>query len=482
MQKLTKTIIFAIFLIAQFAYASAQNTQPGKYNQLSKSSYAKQKDSLKKALVCPVLFKKKETQKKYKEFWESRTDFITTAIDDNDFTREPAIYDYVSGILNELVAANGAYIKSYPLLFIDRSSSVNAYAMGNNMVAVNMGLLSFAEYREEIALALAHELAHNILGHPENSMKERAELLTSDEYINDVKSVLDSKYGRYSKLKKIMEGYSFSHNRHNRYHEEEADSVATILLKNSNIAFAPAFFLRLDSADLVYKTPLKSSVRSYMTDLSIGVEDAWMRKGSKGLSNKNYSFSQGEIGDSAKTHPDCKVRYERMLPHASGKTLTPMKASLRADVNKSIIWSLFVNSNLTAAFYRLLLEKDRGNFDAWHKTMAAYIMNGLFYADKHLSRFNVINIKSKEYISASYYELQTMFEQFPRERLETSCKECFNQAYWQQASADERSFKSLLAYLNFTEEQKSSEIKSMRKEFEESYGQSLYREFIEQIK
>ncbi|WP_255157337.1 M48 family metalloprotease [Ferruginibacter sp. HRS2-29] len=482
MQKYTKTSITAIFLITAYLYSPAQSAQPGRYNQLSKSSYSKQKDSLKKALVCPVLFKKKETQKKYKEFWDSRTDFITAAIDDNDFTREPAMYNYVSEILSELVSANREYIKSYPLLFIDRSPSVNAYAIGNNMVAVNMGLLSFSGYREEIALALAHELAHNILMHPENSMKERAELLTSDEYINDVKSVLDSKYGRYSKLKKIMEGYSFSHNRHTRYHEEEADSMATILLKNSKIAFAPGFFLRLDSADLVYKTPLKNGTKTYMSDLNINVEETWMRKGTKGLSNRNYSFSQGEISDSAKTHPDCKARYEKLLPYATGNTLTPISASLKADVNKSIIWSLFVNSNLTSAFYRLLLEKDRGNFDAWHKVMAAYIMNGLFYADKKLSRFNVINIRSKEYISSNYYELQTMFEQFPRDRLESSCKECFNQPFWQQASADERSFRSLLAYLNFTGEQSASEIKSMRKEFQESYGQSLYLEFIEQIK
>ena len=370
-------------------------------------------------------------------------------------------------------------------MLIDRSSSVNAYALGNNIIAVNLGLLSFVQSREEMALVLAHEMSHNILLHCENSMKEKAAFLTSDEYINNVNAILESKYERYSRLKKIIEGYSFGSAKHNRYHEGEADSLAVVLLKNAQIAFNPAFFLRLDSADLVYKTALKADVKTYLQAVNFTADEAWFRKGGKGLSGKKYAFAQEEISDSLKTHPDCKKRYETLLPQSTftaGQKLNPVPVSLEVIANKTIIWTLFVNGNLTAAMYRLFLEKDKGNYDLWHQQMCTYVLNGLFLADKKLSRFNAINIRSKEYISSSYLELQNLFEQIPRENLEASCKTLFNQPFWQQAKADDRSFKSILATLNFAESLNQKELNALKKDFEQSFTESIYREFTEQIK
>lgn len=42
--------------------------------------------------------------------------------------------------------------------------SINAHADGNNVV-VNKGMMRFAETDEELALVVAHEIAHNALGH-----------------------------------------------------------------------------------------------------------------------------------------------------------------------------------------------------------------------------------------------------------------------------------------------------------------------------
>ena len=59
-QCLTLLLLLSIVL-------KAQQTQLYTYQQLSKTYYAFQKDSLKKAWVCPDAFKNKATQKKYKE-------------------------------------------------------------------------------------------------------------------------------------------------------------------------------------------------------------------------------------------------------------------------------------------------------------------------------------------------------------------------------------------------------------------------------
>jgi hypothetical protein len=46
-----------------------------------------------------------------------------------------------------------------------------------------------------------------------------------------VNAVLDSKYERYTRLKKVFEEYSFNRTKHSRYHEGDADSLAVVLLK-----------------------------------------------------------------------------------------------------------------------------------------------------------------------------------------------------------------------------------------------------------
>src|SRR5581483_10894673 len=126
--------------------------------------------------------------------------------------------------------ANHSLVPVKPFVLIDRSSSVNAYAVGSNVLAVNLGLITFSQTREELALAIAHEMSHNILHHVENAMQQKAEWLSSDEYRQSVSDVLNSKYERLSRLKKVLEGYTFSRNRHQRYHESEADSLAVLLL------------------------------------------------------------------------------------------------------------------------------------------------------------------------------------------------------------------------------------------------------------
>lgn len=480
-----RVLLFGIMMQLLSSPLTAQNLTPVNYSAFSKNSMTRQRDSLKNALVCPVQFTKKETQKKYKEIWDGRTTYIVDAINDNQFIQQPELHQYIFKILKDITVANPALIKNAPLLLIDRSSSVNAYALGNNIIAVNLGLLSFVQSREEMALVLAHEMSHNVLQHCENSMKEKAAFLTSEEYINNVNAILESKYERYSRLKKIIEGYSFGSAKHNRYHEGEADSLAVVLLKNAKITFNPAFFLRLDSADLVYKTPLKTEVKTYLQELNFTTDDAWFRKGGKGLSGRKYGFAQEEINDSLKTHPDCKKRYETLLPQSTftaAQKLTSVPPLLEVTANKTIIWTLFMNGNLTAAMYRIFLEKDKGNYDLWHQEMCSYVLNGLFLADKKLSRFNAINIKSKEYISASYLDLQTLFEQIPRENLATSCKVLFNQSFWQQAKPDDRSFKSILSTLNFSDGLSQKELNNLKKDFEQSYAESIYREFTEQIK
>lgn len=485
MRKIRNRLSFLVMISFILSYnLHGQNQNLYSYQDLSGFSLAKQKDSLKKAWGCPQLYKDKSTQKKYKEIWDDRTYFITSAIEANNFVNDREIYDYIEKIISDLKNSNPGLLQKKSFLLIDRSASVNAYAVGGDVMVVNLGMISFVQSREELALAIAHELSHNVLGHAENSMKERAVWLTSDEYKNSLKAVLDSKYGRLTRLKKVVESFTFNRSRHSRYHERDADSLAIILLKNSKISFDPAFFLRLDSTDSEYKQTLKSPTKTYFASYKVPLEDDWFLKRSRGLSSHNYNFSSSEgIADSLKTHPDCVERYNRTKSDASMTgELTPVPASIKMRGNKMLIWNIYDNLGLTECLYRIFLEKDKGSADPWYDFMTYNVLAGLYYSNKQLNRFNAIGIKPKEFISNNYYELQNLLEQIPSQNLEQLVKAGSNADFWNNMTSDAKGMKALFATLNFDNDDNSKKQATAAKDFITSNPSSMYCEFAEHFK
>ena len=478
--KPTNQILIA-FILFGFVQAKAQSKILYTYQDLSKTAYSKQKDSLKKNWLCPVIFDQKPTQKKFKELWDARTNYLISSIDNNNYVREQDVYNYVNSILSEIVKSNRKLISTTPLLLIDRSSAVNAYAIGGNIIAVNLGLLTFAQSRQEVALVIAHELSHNILLHPDNSMREEAEWFTSDEYKNSLNAVLDSRYERLTRLKKLFEGYKIDRSKHHRYHESDADSLAITLLKNSQIGFDARFFLRLDSADMQYKQALKKPVKDYFTNYNLAFEDWWTQKRTKGLSTKSYNFKDTtSIQDSLKTHPDCAVRYAATLNRSDVSVqLTPVPSSIKEKAYRIIIWNMFDNLNLTACLYQILLQKDTGVTDEWYDFMMHNVMAGLYYSDKQLNRFHAIGIVSKEAVSKDYYELQNMLEQIPKDKLEQYYKAFLDKGFWKNLSSDANALKGLMSSFNLTTEDSDSDRSRAAKNFISSYSTSMYCEFAD---
>jgi len=394
------------------------------------------------------------------------------------------LFAYLQGIISQIVQANPQYLPTTPFLLIDRSSAANAYSIGGNVIAINLGLIDFATSREEIAFTLAHELSHNILHHTENVMKERAEWLTSDEFKNSLNSVLASKYERYTRLKKILENFSFNRGRHQRYHESEADSLAIILLKKSNIAFNANFFLRLDSSDLQYRQPLKKPLENYFTDYTLPFENAWVQKRSKGLSTRNYNFRDTTgIEDSLKTHPDCVERYAKTKEQSDNNaTLTPLPASLKEKTSQMLIWNMYDNMSLTACLYRILLEKDKGSTDTWYDFMVHNIFAGLAYNDRQLQRFIAIGITPKEFIAKDYDQLQTMLSQMPKESLDQYCTVLQSAPFWNNVPPDAKDLKTLMFTLALAPDASDKVKRNAAKDFSENNPSSMYCEFAEHFK
>lgn len=68
--------IIVVPLLSLSWYAGMSQNQLYSYQQLSNLYYAPQKDSLKKAWVCPEVFNDRPVQKKFRELWDERTNFM----------------------------------------------------------------------------------------------------------------------------------------------------------------------------------------------------------------------------------------------------------------------------------------------------------------------------------------------------------------------------------------------------------------------
>lgn len=462
---------------------SAQINPQYTFQNLSGTYYKSQADSLKKNIKAPNKYAK-ATQKKYEEIWDERLANIYGGIYNNNYVYSSEINSYLSSILKDIAKKNSQYLPNDILLMLDRSADINAYTSGLNIVSVNAGLLEFINSREELAFILAHELAHNYLKHTDNAIEKSAEWLTSDEYTASLKDIHNAKYEKFSLLKKMAQNYSFDRKRHSRLSETNADSFAIVLLKNANMPFNAKWLLRLDSADAHYKKQLKNDIPDYFKNYGIDINSNLLVKKGRGLSTKNYNFQDSiitVIQDSLKTHPDCEKRYELTKKWSSTNFQEhAIPTSIVKEAKKIIIFDLFNDLNLTACLYRLFLDKDNGITDAWYDFMLHDVFFGLWYATNDLNRFNAIKIKPKEYISKSYYQMQTMLEQLTMEEIEKIYNDLAKANFWQQMPADAKAVKDLMQNINTAKKQKS--ITGASKEYIANHPNSIYCEFANSVK
>ncbi|MFT3979649.1 MAG: M48 family metalloprotease [Ferruginibacter sp.] len=471
-------IAFTLFLSLFLLHASAQDIGY-QYKDLSSVYYKSSMDSLKKAWACPATYTDKSTQKEFCNQWTSRTTYMQNSINDNDFVYLPEIFSYVDKIVTQLYQHNQTKFPKKPFLLIDRSTVANAYSIGENVIVVNIGLLTNVKYRDELALILAHEMSHNFLGHSLQSMKKKAEWLTSDEYKDFIKDLSKDKYNRYNKVVNAFKDYRFSSSKHNRFGESNADSMAVDILHAAGFAFDAAWFLRLDSVGLEYKTPLKKPIPDYFSGYGVTIQNAWLAKKAIGLSSRvgDADFNN-PIEDSLKTHPDCKERYEAL----KSKTNHPEKAELLSDrirvlADKNIIWNLYRNNNFTSAFYRLFLLQDEGVKDGWTDFMMSNLLLSFYAEDAMLNRSNVIRVKPKAWIGKDYFAMQTMLEQVPSASI-TEWEKAAKAIKTEKLGKDETVFRNVLKSVAINPEEYKYARKKERASFLAPVENTIYAEYF----
>lgn len=468
-----------VFLLFCSSLTRAQ-TAPYTYKDLSAQAYRNIKDSLVKSWKCPKVFEEKKIQKEYEVYWSERGDYLVKSIENNDFVKDSILYPYLNQLTNELIKASQELFPFPVHLLLDRSNIPNAYSVGAHFIAVNAGLVIASKSREELSFYIAHELSHDLLNHTDNAMRQRAELVTSDEYKASLKDVLHSKYERYSRLKKLLEDHSFDRSRHSRYNESAADSLAIRLLNKAGIAFDATFFLNLDTADNIYQRNLSETPRTHFERLGLANTEAFTRTNPKGLSGRTSGFKDTtHRADSLKTHPDCRERYNKNLsrnsPHLSK---TPIPADIRAQAAHIAFLDMFMNRNIGHGIYRILQDKETLSAPLPHDFLLDICMQSLLYSSKRMDRFNTLRIEKKQDVCKTYFELQEMLSQISEKDLQTYC----DQRLGIQLSPGKEQ-NAFLIYLdkaisaaNTPDYQKT--LRKLAMEYRNSYPDSPYLEYM----
>lgn len=449
------------------------------FQQLSKTSYSGYSDTLKKRKSCPKKFDNKKTQKQFEEYWYGRNTHIAEAIDNNNFVKDNLVLPYLLQIVQQIRDHNKTLIPYNITVLLDRTDVANATSFGEHILSLNAGIVLRSNSREELALYVAHELAHDILKHTENAMMERASIITSKDYEEAMKDILSSKYERYTKLVKIFEGFSFDRNRHSRYSEESADSLAITLLSNSNISFDASSFLNLDTMNNQYEWELKKRPAEHLKELNIEIDQQLFLKKVKGLSAANHNFKDTTIKeDSLKTHPDCALRYSKNIGRNSKEnTKTPIPEDVKQAAFEIGLMDQYVNKRLTRCFYRLLQQKEKKDTINYYSAMSSAIFHYLLFTIKDMERFNAVQLRRKKDVSNDYFSLQNFMEQIPEKKLDEICIKLDNN----NATAT-KEFQEFIDYFKLlyitAPESRESILKEFIEKYKASYPNSIYLELL----
>jgi hypothetical protein len=174
--------------------------------------------------------------KKYKEKIKAEISLLKSEL----IILEGPLYDLINSVFLKIIKANPS-LSSGTRLVLYRSNDFNAFTMGDNVIFVHIGLLHEIQNEAQLALVLAHEIAHNSLGHIEQALIKSVFLETDKELKDNIKSISKSDYGHVSELNKLLVPRLLENKQESRKNEFQADSLGLLYVKNAGYNVKQAF-------------------------------------------------------------------------------------------------------------------------------------------------------------------------------------------------------------------------------------------------
>lgn len=352
--------------------------------------------------------KKNELLGAFKSFQEE----FLEEIEEGNFVQDKRFQGLLDEILSELQSKNPDIPKDQRIL-ISKYANVNAYAMPDGTLVMNMGSFKFLENEDQIASIIVHEIAHNVLGHVLKTQIKQIDDDISGKYQTKVKSIKQKKYGQNTQAFQLMQNLLYEESSIRRTQEKEADSLGFRYFSNSRYKddeFVNAFKL-LQRYDTIKPAGLPVEIYSKYFDLPTQpFNEKWLEM--EDFSRYDYTKFKEKIDkDSIASHPEAMERIlslQKNFPHLETIEL-PLEPSAKfKELQEIAKWeevpNLFFLKQYGMAIFVSLLRLEENSDSGYYKYWLGKSFGKVYEARKQyrLNRYlDTVNPKEQ---SESYQQ------------------------------------------------------------------------------
>jgi len=342
------------------------------------------------------------------------------------FYTDETIQAFTDNILKKIQESNPDYpeIQNTKVL-LSYGTSPNAYAIGNNIIVINTGLLKSITNEYEIAYIMSHELAHNLLEHSYNHILDMIEIQNSTDIKKQTREIRKQRYNRGKVASDIYKGLVYDKRKNDRKIEHQADSLGFILYKNtfSDKAYQAIHSLRtLDSIDVQNERLSLSDYRNLLDTEKVSFKEGWISNYE--VKTYNYDTSQKFwLIDSLKTHPDCDIRVafiENNFEVKESKTeaASPEYKAIKKASSINHLIGLYTIEEYGRSLYESLLLYREEPESVILKHLVALSLDKLYKAQRNYELNKHMSLPSPRY-SDGYNEFLYAFRQIRNHQLKS---------------------------------------------------------------
>ena len=343
---------------------------------------------------------KKYIVKEYRERYE----FINSMFTEKELMASTEIDNYLTSLVNEIFKGNPELKQLGTHFHFSRVYWPNASSTGEGTIFFNMGLFSKLQNESQVVFVLCHELAHLYLDHMNKTILQYINTMYSDEVQQELKEIKKSKYEKNKQLDKLQKALVFKDRRHGRQYESEADSVGLVFLQHTsfNVEEALTGLVLLDEIDKEKYEPV-AGLKHYFNSPEYPFQEKWVKKEVSFFGGATDAQLTGKERDSLKTHPDCKVRIERLRPsveklinnHGNNFVVSEAKfTDLKERFKFEIIEFCFISKRISRCLYYAMEFFETHPDNAWLATMIGKCWNEFYLNQKNHTLNQVVDLPS----------------------------------------------------------------------------------------
>ncbi|KOS06137.1 hypothetical protein AM493_08905 [Flavobacterium akiainvivens] len=360
-------------------------------------------------------------------YTEINTEFIEK-VNSGLFVQDAYYDEQLNGLFQQIVKANPQYAElASTRILLSFAESPNAYAMGDGFVVVHLPLLYNVTSMHELAYILCHELAHNLLNHPQGGLQEYAKINSSQEIKQKTREIEKKKYNKAQDASGLYKTIVYSNRKRHRGVEYQADSLGFVLYKNAfpgNEGVVIKSFTTLDDMDREKDSLLPADYEKLFSSEKQPFKPEWLA----GDEISGYKYDKTpkfwQI-DSLKTHPDCLDRAQR-LKTVFGITATSQPEAISRELTTRAqydsVLGLFVMKEYGKSLYQTLLLLKTSPDD---KFLAKMVHSNLVKIQE--SQKNYTMNKYVENVNPRYSYSYNTFLSFIRQLRKTEMANIINQ-------------------------------------------------------